>query len=79
MTSTDVREHNKNLDLVEAMIDKSTLQDVLQLVAEIASAKADHIRENWQDENAAASWDASAMAIIVAADNIERLIGSYPR
>ena len=79
MTSTDIREHNKNLDTVEAILDKCTLADVLNLIAEIASAKADHIRENWQDGATAEMWDRNAAIIMAASDKVARFAGSYPR
>lgn len=48
---------NAAKDQLEAMIDKSSLNDVLDMLAEICHAKADHLRSNWQDEPAAKDWD----------------------
>lgn len=42
---------------LERMIDRYTLSTVLETVALICSEKADHIRENWQDERTAGAWD----------------------
>jgi hypothetical protein len=42
---------------LEQMIDKLTTPQVFQLISEICYEKADHLRENWQDEKAAKLWD----------------------
>jgi hypothetical protein len=47
------------------MIDKLTTPQVLQLIAEICHEKADHLRENWQDKNAARLWDKNGNMIDV--------------
>lgn len=40
-------------DGLEAMIDKVGLSKVLFLLAEVCDGKAEHLRSNWQDANAA--------------------------
>jgi hypothetical protein len=45
---------------LEALIDRHSLADVLLDLAFIAAAKADHIRENWQDSVTAKNWDKAA-------------------
>jgi hypothetical protein len=49
--------------LLEQLIDKSTLADVLDSLAEIAHAKAQHIQENWQDVSLARTWDSAGKRI----------------
>ena len=44
-------------DQLEAMIDKTSLNDVLEMLAEICHEKAEHLRCNWQDETAARQWE----------------------
>ena len=44
-------------DEFEAMIDATTLQEVVEALAEIAFEKAAHLRENWQDERSAKVWE----------------------
>lgn len=44
-------------DQLEAMIDQSSLNDVLALLAEVCHEKADHLRSAWQDEAAAEHWE----------------------
>lgn len=58
------KEHNERLDALEAMIDKIGLNAVVETLAEVCSAKADHIRTNWQDEPLAKGWDRRAARLI---------------
>jgi len=44
-------------DRLEAMLDQSSLKEVLDMLAEICHEKADHLRSNWQDEAAAKDWE----------------------
>ena len=45
---------------LEAMIDSRNLHWVLSELADVCTEKADHIRENWQDEGLAEKWDNAA-------------------
>lgn len=45
------REHLENI------VDAGSVTDALDLLHEICEAKAQHIRENWQDEKLAKSWE----------------------
>jgi hypothetical protein len=48
-------------DALERMMDRSGgVSNVFDTLDEIASAKADHVRENWQDERLARKWDGLA-------------------
>ena len=47
--------HEEQLAL-EAMIDAATLPQVLLTLANICADKAQHIRENWQDQPLAERW-----------------------
>ena len=59
-----IADHNAQIDALEAMIDNNSLGDVLDLIAEVCSAKADHILTNWQDEATADQWDRYAAALL---------------
>jgi hypothetical protein len=48
---------------IELIIDQVGLSKFLFKVSEICHEKADHLRTNWQDANAAREWDADAKAI----------------
>lgn len=41
---------------LEGLIDTYGLCEILAILAEISNEKAEHIRSNWQDEEAAKSW-----------------------
>jgi hypothetical protein len=42
---------------LEDIIDKSTLEDVVHALVNICNGKAEHLRENWQDNQAAKQWE----------------------
>jgi hypothetical protein len=45
---------------LEQLIDKIGLSEVLQLLADVCYAKADHIETNWQDYRLAKLWEKAA-------------------
>ena len=47
-------------DTFESAIDLHGLANVVDALAEICTAKADHIRSNWQDRATAAPWVAAS-------------------
>ena len=61
-----IREHNKLLDCIEKTIDAYGLDELIQIIAEVASAKADHMRDTWKDENLAREWDMQSANLINA-------------
>ncbi len=67
MTTND---HNNLIDTLESMIDKHGTDGLCNLIAEVCSAKADHIRENWQDESTAATWDKEAARFLGLSANV---------
>ncbi len=56
--------HNDVLDTLESLIDANSVRYVLESLAEVCSLKADHIRENWQDERTAKAWDDQSVRIM---------------
>jgi len=69
MTSTtkyQVRERQLQLDMLEAIVDRIDLSGVLELLAEIAHSKAQHLRENWQDEAHASYFEAAGRYLDLA-------------
>lgn len=58
------KDHNSNLDTVEALIDTHGLSYVVNLIAETCSAKADHIQTNWQDDALAQLWNEAASSLM---------------
>ena len=45
-------------NLLESMIDKHGIEQVLNSIGEICGHKAEHVAVNWQDANLAKSWAA---------------------
>lgn len=58
-------------DALEALIDASTLGSVVAALSEIAAEKADHIRVNWQDAQAARPWERASNALYTASTKID--------
>jgi hypothetical protein len=52
------------LELIEEMIDKSSVKRVVTLVAEVCELKAQHVQEAWQDSGLAKTWEHDAKALI---------------
>lgn len=61
----------KQKDELEQLIDKASLSTVLFALADICDEKANHIRENWQDNGLAKLWDAGAWEAKKAASKCE--------
>lgn len=55
---------------LEELIDANSVKDVLDAVVRICEAKAEHLRENWQDQNMAKVWTKTAVLIEHAHDRI---------
>jgi hypothetical protein len=53
---------------LETMIDVYTLASLLDMLAEVSSEKADHLRSNWQDERTAVVWDRMAARLLNASE-----------
>jgi len=56
----------KRESILEAAIDKSSVLHVIRELETVCHAKADHIRENWQDETTARAWEQVAIALEIA-------------
>jgi len=48
---------------LEEMMDKFSTSTIISMLSEIASEKASHVRENWQDEGLAKQWDRLARVL----------------
>ena len=59
------------VDSLEAMIDASTLATVTDALAEVCYMKADHIRENWQDNITSRPWDIAAGKLVKLAARLD--------
>ena len=68
-----IEKHNQIEENIEAIIDASSANYVLNCMVQIAGGKADHLRANWQDENAAREWEKFAGKLETLADKFETL------
>ena len=58
-------------DLLEQMIDESSVADVLHLISDVCHEKGDHVRENWQDVVTARVWDTTGKKVCMWANGTE--------
>ena len=56
MTAEEVTEAAKTLKVLEEMVDKIGLSQVLDALAAICADKAEHMTVNWQDKEGASVW-----------------------
>mgnify|MGYP003628003764 CR=1 FL=1 len=53
----DVQQYNSRLEQLEDLVDVTSFQEVLEMLANVAGEKAEHLRVNWQSENDARIYD----------------------
>lgn len=58
----------EEMQAIEAIIDKLGLSDTLHIIADICTAKANHVESNWQDAALAGQWESAAMRVDRLAD-----------
>jgi hypothetical protein len=56
---------------VEKMIDAMGVDQLLHTIAQVCSDKADHIRDNWQDNALAHVWEKKAAQITNLANKVQ--------
>lgn len=60
-------------ETLESILDQFTMTTVIDFLSSIASAKADHIRTNWQDEPLAKQWDRMSKVLERSMDKVNRV------
>lgn len=55
---------------LEALIDRHDLARVIDALAEVCGEKADHLRENWQDNESAEVWESARVKVEALASDI---------
>ena len=63
-TPTQIEQHEKDVFDLETMIDRLGMVNTMLLLTHICEEKAEHVRENWQDEELAKRWHIVADALI---------------
>ena len=69
----DKIKHNDIEEKLEALVDKSSVNYVLNNLVQICWGKADHLDTNWQDHNAAIRWKKLAIKLEAFADKNDTL------
>ncbi len=69
--TTTQRLTQEGKDMLEALVDGSTLTEVLSALANICEEKCDHLRSNWQDANAAMAWQHASTKVWKAAESAQ--------
>ena len=59
------------VDSLEVMVDASTLATVTDALAEVCYLKADHIRQNWQDNITSKPWDVAAGKLVTLTTKLD--------
>jgi hypothetical protein len=61
---------DRELDALEAMVDATSLGDVLASLSGIADAKSEHVLTNWQDRFLAMAWQKASKRVMAVATSI---------
>lgn len=57
-------------EILESLVDRHSLVDVLVGLELVCAEKAEHIRHNWQDRVTAKDWDVASRACVAAARKV---------
>ncbi len=52
-----------DMEVLENLVEHSTLAAVLEMLERVCHKKAEHLREHWDDENLARCWEKAARQI----------------
>lgn len=67
----DARERAEALEVVEHLVDHSSVRVVLALLDEVCGLKATHLVEAWQDSASARAWLRAGRVVETAAQRVE--------
>lgn len=62
--------NREDMMTLEGLVDRYSLLDVIEALAEMTSEKADHLRTNWQDERGARAWERDSRILQSASGRI---------
>jgi hypothetical protein len=66
-----VKASEQQLAVLESIIDHIGADGILDAISDIAFAKAEHVREAWQDNTLAGNWEAIGARVEKLAHEIE--------
>jgi hypothetical protein len=58
--TTTLKKWEKDKGTIEKIVDKRSVGEVLEMLSEMSFEKAMHLREAWQDEVSAKTWEKTA-------------------
>lgn len=61
------------VEAVEALVDRTSVIEVLEALAEMADGKADHVAQNWGDRAQANAWTKASTILDRAAASIGKI------
>ena len=64
ITPQEIKKQESDMETIESMVDRLGITEVMLLLTHICGEKAEHIRENWQDQELAKRWDSVTDALI---------------
>lgn len=73
LTTGPDNSNDSELDTLEQLVDRLSLPTVIHMLGIIASTKAEHINDNWQDKGLADLWDEAASVCFGASDKTKEL------
>lgn len=76
MANRDLNQTERNA--LEALIDASNVEAVMQALSDICVDKASHLDEAWQDRETARLWNYAAGVIGVASTKLTRHVNGIP-
>jgi len=65
-----VRLEDDSSTILEGLVDAHDLDGVIEALADVCFAKADHLRSNWQDDATARTWERAAKTLLKAASKL---------
>lgn len=65
-----IRLDDEDSRTLESLIDKHNLDEVVQALADICFAKAEHLQANWQDAATAKTWNRAGKALDTASTKV---------
>jgi len=61
--TTIEKDRHAEMDMLEALMDRHGLGELLSIIVDICHRKSEHVRSNWQDEVGAKNWTHAARNI----------------
>jgi len=60
---------------IEAIVDATSVREVLDALEEVCHEKAEHVRSNWQDEGLAIAWNLAGKYVTHGVNKLPKVPG----